>query len=120
LEDEEWLHLDAIVPRLRASVTGGSGGELRVNFEIRPDDCRNQARFTVNSQSFTLKIAEYSEWIPVKFKAGVGFSAHGICRSYLKELSPEVEVYVTPVNIDPGRPGLPIAHPVTYSIYLAH
>src|SRR5208283_1251014 len=49
----------------------------------------------------------------------LGFTAHGICRFYLKELSPEVEVYVTPVNIDPGHPDLPISHPVTYSIYLA-
>ena len=30
-----------------------------------------------------------------------------------------MEVYVTPVNIDPGHPDLPISHPVTYSIYLA-
>ena len=49
----------------------------------------------------------------------MGFTAHGICRFFLKEVSPEVEVYVTPVNIDPGRPDLPISHPVTYSIYLA-
>src|SRR5205085_8438605 len=62
---------------------------------------------------------EYSEWIPVKFSAGLGFTAHGICRFYLKAISPELEVYVTPVNIDPGRPDLPISHPVTYSMYLA-
>jgi predicted AlkP superfamily phosphohydrolase/phosphomutase len=47
------------------------------------------------------------------------FSARGICRFYLKEVSPEIEIYITPVNIDPGRPELPISHPVTYSIYLA-
>jgi hypothetical protein len=73
----------------------------------------------VGSEKFTLKVGEYSEWIPAEFKAGMGFTAHGICRFYLKELSPEVEVYVTPVNIDPGHPDLPISHPVTYSIYLA-
>jgi predicted AlkP superfamily phosphohydrolase/phosphomutase len=106
------------VPGPENPLQGGSGDELRVNFEIHPDK-GNQARFTVDSQRFTLKIGDYSEWIPVKFSAGVGFSAHGICRFYLKELSPEVEVYVTPVNIDPGRPDLPISHPVTYSIYLA-
>jgi predicted AlkP superfamily phosphohydrolase/phosphomutase len=55
----------------------------------------------------------------VKFKAGLGLSAHGICRFYLKEISPEVEVYVTPVNIDPAKPDLPISHPVTYSVYLS-
>ena len=99
---------------------GGEGGqELRVAFEVRPDATKASARLVVDSESFNLRVGEYSEWIPVRFKAGVGFSAHGICRFYLKEVSPEVEVYVTPVNIDPGRPDLPISHPVTYSIYLA-
>jgi predicted AlkP superfamily phosphohydrolase/phosphomutase len=97
----------------------GTGGDLRADFKIRPDARRNQARVEIDSESFTLKVGEYSEWIPVKFGAGMGFTAHGICRFYLKEISPEVEVYVTPVNIDPGRPDLPISHPVTYSIYLA-
>jgi predicted AlkP superfamily phosphohydrolase/phosphomutase len=107
------------VPGPEDPLMPGSGDELRVSFEIHPDKTKSQARFTVDSESFSLKVGEYSEWTPVKFKAGAGFSAHGICRFYLKELSPEVEVYVTPVNIDPGRPDLPISHPVTYSIYLA-
>ena len=106
------------VPGPENPLRDGSCDELRVSFEIHPDK-ENQARFVVDSQSFTLKVGDYSEWVPVKFKAGVGFSAHGICRFYLKEVAPEVEVYVTPVNIDPGRPDLPISHPVTYSIYLA-
>jgi predicted AlkP superfamily phosphohydrolase/phosphomutase len=96
-----------------------NAGEVRVGFEIQPELGSKQARFVVGSEKFTLKVGEYSEWIPAEFKAGMGFTAHGICRFYLKELAPEVEVYVTPVNIDPGHPDLPISHPVTYSIYLA-
>ena len=107
------------VPGPEDPLGGGSGAELKVDFQIRPNLSREQAEIEVDSQKFTLKVGEYSEWIPVKFSAGLGFSAHGICRFYLKEVSPEVEVYVTPVNIDPGRPDLPISHPVTYSIYLA-
>jgi predicted AlkP superfamily phosphohydrolase/phosphomutase len=106
------------VPGPEDPLSGGSS-ELRVNFEIHPGHTHREARFRVDSETFTLRVGGYSEWIPVKFKAGLGFNAHGICRFYLKELSPEVEVYVTPVNIDPGRPDLPISHPVTYSIYLA-
>ena len=97
----------------------GTGSELRLPFEIHPDAKRNRARISVDSENVTLNVGEYSEWIPVKFSAGLGFTAHGICRFYLKEISPELEVYVTPVNIDPGRPDLPISHPVTYSMYLA-
>jgi predicted AlkP superfamily phosphohydrolase/phosphomutase len=94
-------------------------GELRADFEIHPEAGSKSARFVFGSEKFDLKVGEYSEWLPAEFKAGMGFTAHGICRFYLKELSPEVEVYVTPVNIDPGHPDLPISHPVTYSIYLA-
>src|ERR1700693_3032180 len=96
-----------------------AGTELRVAFEIRPEPGSKSARFVVGSEKFMLRVGEYSEWISAEFKAGMGFTAHGICRFYLKELLPEVEVYVTPVNIDPGHPDLPISHPVTYSIYLA-
>jgi predicted AlkP superfamily phosphohydrolase/phosphomutase len=93
--------------------------ELRVDFEIRPEPGNRYARFVVGSEKFTLKVGDYSEWVSLQFKSTPGFGARGICRFYLKALSPEVEVYVTPVNIDPGRPDLPISHPVTYSIYLA-
>jgi len=111
--------LHSYIPGPEDPLSGNSGGELRVDFEIRSDAAKNTARFVVDSEKFILKVGEYSPWIPVKFKAALGFSAHGICRFYLKEVSPEVEVYVTPVNIDPGRPDLPISHPVTNSIYLA-
>jgi predicted AlkP superfamily phosphohydrolase/phosphomutase len=107
------------IPGPEDPLAEGSGRELRVGFELRPDSTHSQARIEVDSQKFSLKVGEYSEWIPVKFKAALGMGAHGICRFYLKQLSPEVEVYVTPVNIDPGKPDLPISHPVTYSIYLA-
>jgi predicted AlkP superfamily phosphohydrolase/phosphomutase len=97
----------------------GTGEEMRAHFKIRPDLAKKRARIDLDSETFTLEVGEYSPWIPIKFSAGIGFTARGICRFYLKEISPEVEVYVTPVNIDPGRPDLPISHPVTYSIYLA-
>ena len=107
------------VPGPDSPLAETAGQELRVAYEIRPDVVAQTARLAVGSEKFTLKVGEYSEWIPIEFKAGMGFNAHGICRFYLKEVSPEVEVYVTPVNIDPGHPDLPISHPVTYSIYLA-
>jgi predicted AlkP superfamily phosphohydrolase/phosphomutase len=111
--------LHSYVPGPDDPLSGSSGGELRVNLEVHPDSGKKLARITVDSEKFTLKVGEYSPWVPVKFKAALGFSARGICRFYLKEVFPEVEIYVTPVNIDPGRPDLPISHPVTYSIYLA-
>jgi predicted AlkP superfamily phosphohydrolase/phosphomutase len=43
----------------------------------------------------------------------------GICRFLLLESSPHVKLYMTPLQIDPARPAIPISHPMTYSVYLA-
>jgi predicted AlkP superfamily phosphohydrolase/phosphomutase len=117
--EKEGAAYRSYIPGPEDPLASKPGSELRVPFSVRPDPSRSSAKIEVDSQKFTLKVGEYSDWLPVKFKAGFGMGAHGICRFYLKELSPEVEVYVTPVNIDPGKPDLPISHPVTYSIYLA-
>src|ERR1700691_2953129 len=93
--------------------------ELRVEFTVRPDPIRGEAEIVIGTERFKLKLGEYSEWIPVKFTTGFGMGARGICRFNLRQLEPEVEVYVTPVNIDPQSPSLPIAHPNSYSIYLS-
>ncbi|HLK33653.1 MAG TPA: alkaline phosphatase family protein, partial [Terriglobales bacterium] len=95
------------------------GKELRARFRLQPFPERGEARIELDTESLTLQLGHYSEWISVQFKAGLGITAHGICRFYLKQIAPEVELYVTPVNIDPGRPDLPISHPLTYSMYLA-
>jgi predicted AlkP superfamily phosphohydrolase/phosphomutase len=107
------------IPGPEDPLKNGTGRELRADFKVEPVTGSSEALLTVDAESFILAVGEYSPWVPVKFKAGLGFSARGICRFYLKEVSPEVEVYVTPVNIDPARPDLPISHPVTYSIYLS-
>jgi predicted AlkP superfamily phosphohydrolase/phosphomutase len=107
------------IPGPEDPLKNGTGSELRADFRVEPVTGSSEARITVDAESFILAVGEYSPWVPVKFKSGLGFSARGICRFYLKEVSPEVEVYVTPVNIDPARPDLPISHPVTYSIYLS-
>jgi len=46
-------------------------------------------------------------------------SMSGICRFYLKEVRPDFELYVTPVNIDPMDPALPISTPDDYAAELA-
>jgi predicted AlkP superfamily phosphohydrolase/phosphomutase len=77
------------------------------------------ARLEIGSERLDLTVGEYSEWVPVSFRMGPGMRANGACRFYLRQVSPEVELYVTPINIDPERPALPVSHPATYATYLA-
>jgi predicted AlkP superfamily phosphohydrolase/phosphomutase len=43
---------------------------------------------------------------------------HGIARFYITKMTPDLGLYVTPINIDPGKPALPISWPSYYSVYL--
>ena len=40
---------------------------------------------------------------------------HGVCKFLLLGTEPEFELYVTPVNIDPEKPAMPIGYPVRVS-----
>ena len=53
------------------------------------------------------------------FRAAPGVKVEGIARFLLTETEPEVSLYVTPINIDPEKPALPISHPSYYATYLA-
>jgi predicted AlkP superfamily phosphohydrolase/phosphomutase len=92
---------------------------LRLDFSVKPDAADEKAEIEIDGRRFQLRKGKYSEWVELKFKAGLGIRVHGICRFYLKELTPHLELYVSPVNIDPSRPALPISHPLIYSVYLA-
>lgn len=80
-----------------------------------------------NGQSLLIRIdgvessvpmGRYTPWVPVAFRAGP-FRIRGIVRFYLRRLEPFLDLYMTPVNIDPDNPALPISHPREFSMYLA-
>ena len=66
-----------------------------------------------------LREGEYTPWIRVVFRPAPGFKVRGICRFLLLEAAPRVRLYVTPLQIDPESPALPISHPASYAVYLA-
>jgi len=79
----------------------------------------SSADIKINGVSYRLAKDEYTEWIKVGFKAAPGIKVHGICKFLLLSTEPEFELYVTPINIDPEKPAMPIAYPAIYSTYLA-
>jgi predicted AlkP superfamily phosphohydrolase/phosphomutase len=77
------------------------------------------ASLRIDGQTHALRLGEQSPWIPVRFRAGAGASVRGVCRAVLLSTTPNVDLYVTPVHIDPEAPALPIGYPAVYPIYLA-
>jgi predicted AlkP superfamily phosphohydrolase/phosphomutase len=78
------------------------------------------ARFLSGDTEILLKAGEWSPWVRVKFPLIPGLaSAAGMFRIYVKTLHPRFGVYVSPINIDPSSPDLPISTPESYSRELA-
>ncbi len=78
-----------------------------------------EAALKLNGDTYHLTRGKYSEWINVHFKTGLGCKVRGICQFLLLSTAPEFEMYVTPINIDPEKPAMPISHPMVYSTYLS-
>jgi predicted AlkP superfamily phosphohydrolase/phosphomutase len=78
----------------------------------------DEATLHIGGESHPLTRGEYSPWIKLAFRAGPA-TIRGIARFRITETSPEFSMYVTPVQIDPEAPALPISHPSYYAGYLA-
>ena len=95
------------------------GGALRVPFRITPGRDGESVTVRLEGETYKLKRGEYSPWITLTFKTALGMKASGNVRLLVTETGPRFSLYVTPVNIDPEKPALPISHPSYFAIYLA-
>jgi predicted AlkP superfamily phosphohydrolase/phosphomutase len=93
--------------------------ELRIPMRITVDVAGKAARLRVGEERICLKEGMLSEWVPLTFCAPLGVKIRGIAQFFLKRTSPHVELYLSPIHIDPEKPSLPLSHPVAYSVYLA-
>jgi predicted AlkP superfamily phosphohydrolase/phosphomutase len=87
----------------------------KVEIVVHVDAAARAARFDLPDTRIILKQGEWSDWQRVSFPMIPGVSAQGMIRIYAKQLTPRLQVYVSPVNIDPGHPDLPISVPSGYS-----
>jgi len=90
------------------------------NLDIFVDREHGIAKVALGDAQVLLRPGEWSDWITVRFELIPHLrSVSGICRLYLKQVSPYLKLYVTPVNIDPRDPALPITAPAGFAGQLA-
>lgn len=78
------------------------------------------ARLILGEETAIVKQGEWSDWIPAEFPLIPHVaSARGMVRVFAKQLHPRFELYVSPVNVDPEAPSLPISAPARFSRDLA-
>ena len=91
---------------------------MTLPLKIDLDRAANRALVSVNGESVDLEPGELSEWVKLGFTAIPGMKVNGICRMMITEMDEHVSLYVSPINIEPDKPVMPISHPSYYSSYL--
>jgi predicted AlkP superfamily phosphohydrolase/phosphomutase len=99
--------------------------KARAPFELHLDADEPVAKLVVGDEERILQVGEWSDWIPVKLDLGtcgkllMTPSLPAMARFYLKSITPEFRLYVSPLNLDPMDPVMPISTPPGYAAELA-
>ena len=68
----------------------------------------------MENTEFILREGTWSDWIRISFKIGFARHVSGICKFYLESLSPDFNLYVTPINITNDCTSLAVTYPLNY------
>ncbi len=91
--------------------------EMEIPFTLR--NGTGSWKLVLPDQEVPLEEGKYTDWIELVFKPGMGIKAGGIGRFRLLRTEPDVELYLTPVNIDPRKPVMPVSEPRYFAGYLS-
>jgi predicted AlkP superfamily phosphohydrolase/phosphomutase len=118
---------------LRAKKTAGALGDketarldeisankaVDVPFTVKWTEGSGQAEIELQGTKLTLKKGEWSGWVPVTFAFNMLVKAHGMTQFHVIDADKELQIYASPVNLDPRDPPIPISSPEKFSKTLA-
>jgi predicted AlkP superfamily phosphohydrolase/phosphomutase len=90
-----------------------------VPVEAHVDADGTAVTLVVGDETRVLKVGEWSDWVPVSLPLAPLSNLPGEVRFLLKGLRPYFELYVSPINLDPQDPALPISTPDGFAAELA-
>ncbi len=94
--------------------------QAAVEMAVTVDQENRAAMFEIEGDRFVLQEGEWSDWVSLDFEMIRYFKGvAGICRFYLLEVEPYFRLYVTPIQIDPRDPEMPISTPEDYAREIA-
>jgi predicted AlkP superfamily phosphohydrolase/phosphomutase len=92
---------------------------LTIPLRLRLDRGQQRVHADLDGTSVDLQSGQLSEWVTLTFHAAPGVKITGLSRLLVTEMDPHFSLYMSPINIDPEKPAMPVSHPSYYATYLA-
>jgi predicted AlkP superfamily phosphohydrolase/phosphomutase len=88
-----------------------------IEFTATPEG--NAVTIQLAGRSETVAERHWSDWFRVKFRITPFLSVRAICRFFVLQVSPDLRVYMMPLNLDPESPPIPVSSPDDYAAEIA-
>ncbi|MGE0455440.1 MAG: alkaline phosphatase family protein [Vicinamibacteria bacterium] len=96
-----------------------AGKDVSLPMSVGWTEGSGQATLEIAGRSLTLKAGEWSPWVELKFPLNAFLSVKGMIQFHVVQADKELQLYGSPINMDPRDPPVPISHPADYSKKLA-
>lgn len=102
-----------------------TGESMTLPVTIARDRRRDVALVRVGETEVILTPGEFSRWLPIAFDPisydgdWVGGAVGGMIRLYLASVRPHLRLHISPINLDPTNPVMPLSSPADYVETLA-
>ena len=112
--------------RARTALTGpvnplsSAGDAMTLAVELVRDPAEDTLLVRLGDRDVILRSGEWSEWVPIELDPGLlAGDVPGMVRLYVRQVAPTLHLYVSPINIDPLAPAMPLSAPASYAPALA-
>ncbi len=89
--------------------------DIQIPMKIKINSDSEFVIINIQKNHIILKKGHWSDWIKLNFKIDIFKSVNGICRFYLKNVYPELELYCSAINFDPRKPAFTISYPRNFA-----
>jgi predicted AlkP superfamily phosphohydrolase/phosphomutase len=95
----------------------GREGTIDVPLTLTVSDARDRLTIEASGTRVELAPGQWTDWISLDFRVNPLVAVHGYARFRLASVSPEIGLYLSPIQFDPDRlpPGFTISSPASFA-----
>jgi predicted AlkP superfamily phosphohydrolase/phosphomutase len=89
--------------------------DIRIPITVRWNRQQRRAIVTIGDNTVTLDEGQWSKWVNLEFRVNVLIRLHGMAQLHLIKADKDLQLYISPVNLRPDKPPVPISSPASFS-----